>query len=244
MANTKHSVAREIIIDRLLHKRRGYSVYEMLNIVNDSLEFEGFAPVTLSTIRRDIDTIRYQYKQRLTSEKRGHQVYLKYEDPNSTIFSNVLTNGEIQHIRSALIWIRVKDELLGSLMYKQLTNRLADILDIDKAYEPVIIYEKLPSLNEMKRFTALYEHIYSKTPAFITILGEDEGTEKELIIHPYFLYQKESGWYLLCHDSTNNKAAEIPLNSILRMATACEVKFIPNNDFPLDDYYKKKFNCA
>ena len=58
MANTKHSVAREIIIDRLLHKRRGYSVYEMLDIVNEALEFEGFAPVTLNTIRRDIETIK------------------------------------------------------------------------------------------------------------------------------------------------------------------------------------------
>ena len=29
MANTKHSAAREIIIDRLLRERRGYSLQEM-----------------------------------------------------------------------------------------------------------------------------------------------------------------------------------------------------------------------
>ena len=29
MANTKRSVAREIIIDRLLHERCGYSVHEI-----------------------------------------------------------------------------------------------------------------------------------------------------------------------------------------------------------------------
>ena len=42
MANTKHSAAREIIIDRLLHKRCGYSLYEMLEIVNQSLEVDGY----------------------------------------------------------------------------------------------------------------------------------------------------------------------------------------------------------
>ena len=244
MANTKHSVAREIIIDRLLHKRRGYSVYEMLDIVNEALEFEGFAPVTLNTIRRDIETIKYGYKQRLISEKRGRQVYLKYEDPNYTMFTNVLTFGEIQHIRSALMCIRARDELRGSIMYKQLTDRLADILDIDSACDPVIIYENIPTLNEMKRFKALYEHILSKAPAFITIPGNQEESEVEILIHPYYLYQNETGWYLLCHDSTNNKAAEIPLNSIMRMATASGIEFIPNKDFPLKDYYKKKLFCA
>ena len=71
MANTKHSVAREIIIDRLLHKRRGYSIYEMLDIINESLEFEGFTPVSLNTIRRDLETIEIRYKQRLDKQKRS-----------------------------------------------------------------------------------------------------------------------------------------------------------------------------
>ena len=54
MANTKHSVAREIIIDRLLHERCGYSLYEMLDVVNKELEVNGFRHVTLNTIRNDI----------------------------------------------------------------------------------------------------------------------------------------------------------------------------------------------
>ena len=38
MANTKHSAAREIIIDRLLRERRGYSLQEILDKVNDALD--------------------------------------------------------------------------------------------------------------------------------------------------------------------------------------------------------------
>ena len=40
MANTKHSAARAIIIDRLLRERRGYCVKEILEIVNDGLTFQ------------------------------------------------------------------------------------------------------------------------------------------------------------------------------------------------------------
>lgn len=75
MANTKHSAAREIIIDRLLHKRCGYSLYEMLEIVNQSLEVNGYRPVSLNTIRNDIETFQYLYKQAIHVERRGYQNY-------------------------------------------------------------------------------------------------------------------------------------------------------------------------
>ena len=244
MANTKKSSAREIIIDRLLQKSRGYSINEMLDIVNESFEFEGFSPVSLTTIRRDIETIRYHYKKKLISEKRGHRFYYKYEDPNCTIYKNVLTPGEIRHIRSVFMFFRAIDEIRGIIMYKQLTKKLSEILEIDSTFEPVVIYENIPTLKELKRFKALYEHILSKSPAIITIRDTKDSPETELLVHPYYLSQKSSEWFLLCHDSTNDKAAEIPLKTIVRMSTASEIEFIPNKDFPLNDYYKKKFKYA
>ena len=241
MANTKHSAAREIIIDRLLHERCGHSLYEILETVNNELELQGFRHVTLNTIRNDIDNFRYLYKQKIEVELRSYRNYYRYDDPNSSIFNNVLTFGEIQHLRSALMCIRARDQIRGTLMYQELTKRLANILDIDTAFEPVIIYEKIPPYNEMKRFKTLYNHILSKTPALITVFCKKEDQEKEIVIHPYYLYQKENEWSLLCHDSTNDNPAEIPLKCIQRLVTAKDIEFIPNKDFPLKDYYKKKF---
>ena len=102
MANTKHSVAREIIIDRLLHERCGYSLYEMLDVVNKELEVNGFRHVTLNTIRNDIENFQHLYKQKIQVEQRGYRNYYRYEDPEASIFNNVLTFGEIQHLHSAL----------------------------------------------------------------------------------------------------------------------------------------------
>jgi predicted branched-subunit amino acid permease len=61
MANTKHSVAREIIIDRLLRERRGYSIMELWERVNNALDLEGFAPVSESSIRNDLKDVQYLY---------------------------------------------------------------------------------------------------------------------------------------------------------------------------------------
>ena len=242
MANTKNSSAREIILDRLLKHRCGYSVYELCDMVNRSLQLEGFSPVTPNTIRNDLTTIHEQYKRVLHVEKRGYAKYYRYKDTNSTIFTNVLTHGEIQHLRSALLCIRACDQIRGSLMYQDLTNRLSTILNIDSASDPIVIYEKIPPMNEIKRFKILYEHIQSKTPATITVCSKEEDHEKVITIHPYYLYQKENEWSLLCHDSTNDNPAEIPLKCIQRLVSAEEIEFIPNHDFPLKDFYAKHFS--
>ena len=164
MANTKHSTAREIIIDRLLHKRCGYSIYDMVDIVNEALAFEGFSPVTVSTIRRDIETFRYHYRVKLEKKKRGYQTYLRYEDPNFSLYKNVLTFAEIQQIRTALMCIRLKDEILGTMMYEQLSKHLADILNIDHAEQPVVIFEKVCSQNDIKKDTTIYDCIMKRLP--------------------------------------------------------------------------------
>lgn len=242
MANTKHSVGREIIIDRLLHKRRGYSLYEMLDIVNQELELSGFKPVTLNTIRNDIDNFRTLYKQKIEVEVRNRKNYYRFEDPESTIFNNVLTYGELRHLHSALICIRYKDVVQGTLMYDQISQRLADILDIDPASDPIVIYDSIPKRNSLKRFQTLYEYIRTKTPCIITVRNDQNGQE-DLVIHPYFLHQRDNDWTLLCHDSTNNTSAEIPLTSIIRLATSYE-KFIPNKDFPLRNFYMDKLFCC
>ncbi len=239
MANTKHSVAREIIIDRLLHKRRGYSVYEMMDIVNQSLQFEGYDPVSITTIRRDLDTIRCRYKQKLDSVKRSFNIYFRYEDPNFTAYSNVLTHNEIRHLRSALLSIRFVDPILGTLTYQDLSQGLDDMLNIDPASDPIVLYKKIPSEADQKRYKAIYRHIRTKTPAIITYTVDDMETEEDILVHPYFILYDCPEYFLLCHDATNNVAAKIPICKIRRMVSSPEVDYIPNRDFPLQDFYTK-----
>jgi len=239
MANTKHSVAREIIIDRLLHKRRGYSVYEMLEIVNESLSFEGFPPVSRTTICRDLDTIRCRYRQSLEEEKRSHNVFFRYADPNFTIYKNVLTNNELRHLRSALLSIRFVDPILGTLTYNDLSQGLDDMLNVDPASDPIVLYKKIPSENDQRRYKAIYRHCRTKTPATITYSLGGEESEKEILVHPYFIMYDCPNYYLLCHDATNDAAAKIPISKIRRLASTPEVEFIPNKDFPLQDFYTK-----
>lgn len=242
MANTKHSAAREIIIDRLLRERRGYSLQEIVNKVNDALDVEGFPPVSESCIRRDINVIQHLYNKKLTIEKRSFRFYYKYEDPECSIFTNVLTRGELQLIQSALNTIRYIDPMEGTMMYKELPERVGKILEVETEENPVVIYGEVPSLNNLNRFRILYEYILKHYPAYISYRSDKKEDMHRIIVHPYFLLQKGGDWFLLCHDATNDCAAEISLSFITEIDFADGTEFIPNKDFPLQNYYKKLFS--
>ena len=242
MANTKHSAAREIIIDRLLRERRGYCVKEILEIVNDGLTFQDLPTVSKNTIRNDIENIQSLYKKVLISEKRGRDWYYQYKDPNSTIFMNVLTFGELQLIQSAFNTIRYIDTMEGTMIYKDLPERVSKILGLETEENPVVIYETPPTLNNLKRFRTLYELILKHYPARISYHTESGKVERNVIVHPYYLLNRENEWYLLCRNETSNRPERIHLSAIDRIEFADEVEFIPNEDFQLQDYYQKMFS--
>ena len=55
MANVKNGAYREVIIDRCLQSRRGYSTQEIFDKCNTALERRNDPPITaLNTIRNDI----------------------------------------------------------------------------------------------------------------------------------------------------------------------------------------------
>jgi hypothetical protein len=213
-----------------------------LNKVNESLEWEGFPPVSESCIRKDLNVIQYLYNKKLTIEKHSFRLYYKYEDPESTIFTNVLTRGELQLIQSAVNTIHYIDPMEGTMMYKELPERVSRILGIETEENPVVIYEQPPTFKALRKFQIFYEYILKKIPACISYHTDYGKVERNNIVHPYFLLNRENDWFLLCHNESLNKPAEIPLSAIKHIEFAEDIEFISNKDFPLQDYYKKMFS--
>lgn len=238
MANTKHSMARTIIIDRLLRKTQGSTVQQMLDAVNESLEVNGFPPVSINTIRNDIDTIRYVYRRKIREERHGYNKYYSYSQLGDSIFKNVLTFDEIEHLHSAMMSILFCDPLQGTLLYESLSHRLSDMLDVNPSSDPIVLYKKVPSKFSCRIFKALYRHIRSKTPALITCQSKDKTAEEVRIVHPYFIMFDCPNYYLLCFDATNKKPDKIPIRNCKHVTTAYDVKFIPNKYYPLEEFYE------
>lgn len=241
MANTKHSLAREILLDRLLQKRHGYTIPEMVDIINDSLAFEGFPSVSASTVNRDLDTLRYHYKAKIVVERRSYYKCYMYEDSSYSVFHNTFTFGELQQIHHALMAIRFVDPIQGTMMFEQLSERLAHMLEVDTVDDPIVLYKNIPSRFECQRFGILYQAIRKKKPVCVRYHSSIDKRARELVVHPYYILNDDAKYFLLGHDSASNSPVKIPISNISSLHQVEDTPFIPNHDFPLQDFYRKYF---
>jgi hypothetical protein len=121
MANVKNGAYREIIIDRCLQTRRGYSTQEILEKCNRALERRGDPPITaLNTIRNDILSIENRWKVIVESVKSGRNVRYRYQDPEFSIFNSPLNEFEIEQLTQAVSVLRRFEGMPGSKCFQQI----------------------------------------------------------------------------------------------------------------------------
>ena len=107
MANVKNGAFREIIIDRCLQSRRGYSTQEILEKCNNALERRGEMPVTASnTIRNDILSIENRWNIVVEAVRDGRNVRYRYKDPSFSIFNSPLNEDEIALLTQSVTSLR------------------------------------------------------------------------------------------------------------------------------------------
>ena len=103
MANVKSGAFREIIIDRCLQSRRGYSTMEIMKKCNDALERRCEPLITATnTIRNDILSIENRWNVVVEPIKIGRNIRYRYQDPNFSIFNFPLNENEIAQLNQAV----------------------------------------------------------------------------------------------------------------------------------------------
>lgn len=238
MANVKNAGIRELILDRCLQERRGYTIEQLLERVNRALIFEGLRPVTSgNTIRNDLDTIANRWKQALIQERKGKALCFSYRDPSFSIFNSQLTHSELKHLHSALLTIKYLDAYQGSLIYTELNERLKEILKVDHFQVPILLYDNVPSDKELYHFRTLYDCIRYRQPVRIEHTNQVNEETKLLTVHPYFMRQHRKKWHLVGHNHHNSSALSLPLEVIKSVERDHETDFIERKPFDIDSYY-------
>ena len=106
MPNNKRFSLRVRVLDRLLRKRNGASMKEILQVVNEELEKRGASPVnSRETIFMDIHEISNTHHVRIKKfrdrlDKRI--IRYRYENKSFSVFNSPLSDDEIKEIKNAL----------------------------------------------------------------------------------------------------------------------------------------------
>lgn len=235
MANFKNGAYREVIIDRCLHNRRGYSTQEIFDKCNDALERRGEDSISsLNTIRNDITAIANRWNVVIEELRSGREIKYRYEDPHFSIFNNPLNENEIAQLSEAVSLLRRFEGMPGFGWVEEMSAHIQKTVSANP--EPVIGFDENKELKGMSFFTPLFKSIISKKAIKITYRSYKSNINIEAVIHPYYLKEYNQRWFLFALNDNYKSISNFALDrieSIERTTT----KYIPNTSIDFDSYF-------
>ncbi len=235
MANVKSGAYREVIIDRCLRSRRGYSTQEIFDKCNDALERRGEKPVSaLNTIRNDITAIANRWNVVVEELRSGREIKYRYEDPHFSIFNNPLNENEIAQLSEAVSLLRRFEGMPGFGWVEEMSVHLQATVSANP--EPVIGFDENKELKGASFFTPLFKGITNKQALSISYKSYKTGKVIEAVIHPYYLKEYNQRWFLFALHDEYKKLANYALDRIESIKRAT-IKYIPNTTIDFEHYF-------
>ena len=235
MANVKNGAFREIIIDRCLQSRRGYSTQEIFDKCNDALERRGCLPINaLNTIRNDIMSIGNRWHISVEQLRNGREIRYRYKDSHFSIFNSPLSEDDILQLTESVLLLRHFEGMPGFEWVEEMNAHLQST--VNTAAEPVVGFDENKQLKGMSFFTPLFNFITSKITIEISYLPYSKKYSYSSIVHPYYLKEYNQRWFLFALDDKYKKISVFALDRIEEVKKA-KVKFIPNTNYDFTHYF-------
>ncbi|MBR4553039.1 MAG: WYL domain-containing protein [Bacteroidaceae bacterium] len=235
MANVKNGAFREIIIDRCLQNRRGYSTQEIFNHCNDALERRGDMPITaLNTIRNDIMSIANRWHVVIEKVRNGREIRYRYEDPNFSIFNSPLNEDEIAQLAESVSLLRRFEGMPGFEWVEEMSAHLETTINAE--VKPVIGFDENKQLKGLSFFSPLFKAITSKECIELTYLPYSREQAYTSIVHPYYIKEYNQRWFLFALDDSHVCLTTFAFDRIEAMKKSNK-KYLPNKDYDFTHYF-------
>ena len=238
MPNTKSSDIRYKVLDRCL-RRGGYSTSELMNEVNRELEFHGFSKITaLNTIRQDMDHIVNSYPEIIIVDRKvGRNVTYSYKDPESSIFKLRFSDDELAQLSQCMAILSQFEGTPQMEWMQSFFERFKLYLNIDVDGKKVVGFDECRYLRGKDYFSTLLSAICNKTVLSITYKSFRRNSEKEVIIHPYFIKEYNNRWFLLGREHGFDSISHLAFDRIERISPVTGVSYIDNEEYDFNDDY-------
>lgn len=213
MPTNKNAVIRYRHIDKMLsHKYKRYSTQEICGYVNEQLVADGFDPVSLRCIQKDIKALEEEvFMVELVRENIGGKECVRYEDPSFSIFTKRLSDDEESLLSEMLGTIGQFEGLDNFEWLDGLKQRLGI-----KEGRRIIQFDHNPDyLAGSTLLGELFTAISNKQVIALryhTFASPDES--RECVVYPYLLKQYNNRWFLIAAAESDGYVLNFALDRI------------------------------
>lgn len=227
------------VIDKLLKKRKGYTVDEISTHVNSVLEGHGIN-VNIRTIYSDLKDLKDQYGLEIIKEG----VRYKYADPNDGYRKPRAESADKETLVLGL-------EAFASLKHLPFFNKFSDVVNrllAGNLYEGIQGEEKNriiqigESYNDSGyQYIEKIYHAIKNKKAIRVLYTNNAGVTNWRIISPYLLKEYRNHWYMVGYtkDSSRGPSSSVfSLSKIDSLSYADDQQYVIDPDFNAYDYFR------
>lgn len=240
MATNKNATIRYQALNRCFRNPgRKYYIDDLIEACNDSLL--DIDPSSTGIKRRQLfDDIKFMrdsqgFDAPIESFKDGKKVFYRYCDLSFSINNQPLNEKEANQLNEALLTLSRFKGLPQFEWVDEIKARLETSFQL-KIREKVIEFEENQYLTGREYLGALYDAIVNKQAVDLQYQPFRKDSI-QMILHPYFLKQYNSRWFLFGRSGNAKNMTTIPLDRIKEIHPTKE-NYIRNTEIDFEEYFE------
>ena len=241
MATNKNASIRYQALDQCF--RDPYHRYYVEDLIEQCEEALLYYNGTGGVSRRQIfEDIKYMESEAgwsipLERYKDGKRMYYRYRDPDFTINAQPLTDDEARQMETVIRTLSRFRSLPSNEWVNDVISNLEWRFHLKRSEHSVIAFEQNERLRGLEYLSSLIDATLRRQVLHITYQSYKEMAEEHtLTVHPYYLKQYNSRWYLLGLDADSGYLSTLALDRMHGVAICDDLHYIPSTtDF--DHYF-------
>lgn len=199
-------------------------------------EYGNDASISIRQIYDDIKFMKSEvgYKAPIESLKAGRKTYYRYSEKDFSIEKSPLNRSELQALQNTLAIVSRLQGLKNMDWMAELYPKLQGL--VAPISEAIIEYQENPYLKGLEYLPLLYNYINNETVLDINYKGFQSEKAESYIIHPYYLKQYNTRWFLFGWNENYNDLSNLPLDRIVSISIA------KNKRNALSPFHKKSID--
>jgi len=240
MPVNKHALIRYHALDKCFGNRfRRYYIDDLIDACNEAIyEFTGKRDgVKRRQVFADIAFMESPQGWDIPLERipDGRKVYYRYSKRGFTINDQPLTDTEIQQLRETIVMLSRFKGMPGFEWMDDLLSHLEYRFYAKSDPTAIIGFEQNQYLQGIEYLTPLFNAIVHQQVVRINYQTY-RGTAHSWDIHPYYIKQYNSRWFLFGMNDEFHTITNIPLDRITKLEPT-EKRYIPNKDIDFSEYF-------
>lgn len=223
-------------------KNKRYFKEDLLRACIDTLSYHhcgDYVSLSTRTIDEDIKNMQKEPLHAPIEKKFSNRfVYFRYSDPNYSINNLTLNQQELDQLNETLSMLSRFQGMPNFDWINDIITRLRVKMDLNCNSDTIISFDYNQKLTGIERMADLFNYIVQGKVLNIEYRSFRSNAGKLFVIHPYYLKEYNSRWFLLGYDQKRKAISNLALDRILSIKVNNNVLYKENTMIDFDSYFK------